>query len=171
MSARTSKAAGSFLPLLFYLQKKEVNMRRNDRKWMSVPGGYFITFPNGFPNGWTDVGRRQADTKDLTYSSKVLRVLGPNLTDACSFGFINSCSCLDFLLTISYYCLAPQKLSFSCKCWQEKRSGDRRLVSVQQPSDLVAGINNSWTWRRQPALDNPNTFKLLTHGFSFSFAL
>ena len=28
---------------------------------------------------------RQADTKDLTSSSKVLRVLGPNLTDAISF--------------------------------------------------------------------------------------
>ena len=27
-------------------------------------------------------GGRQADTKDLTSSSKVLRVLGPNLTDA-----------------------------------------------------------------------------------------
>ena len=26
--------------------------------------------------------KRQADTKDLTSSSKVLRVLGPNLTDA-----------------------------------------------------------------------------------------
>ena len=29
--------------------------------------------------------KRQADTKDLTSSSKVLRVLGPNLTDAISF--------------------------------------------------------------------------------------
>jgi len=41
----------------------------------------FLHFEDPFPFE-EERRERQADTKDLTSSSKVLRVLGPNLTDA-----------------------------------------------------------------------------------------
>jgi len=46
----------------------------------------FLHFEDPFPFE-EERRERQADTKDLTSSSKVLRVLGPNLTDAISFLF------------------------------------------------------------------------------------